>query len=65
MLGLSAYVSQSVEPIIIVPEDVWEERWLSPFTKRKILVAKKNTGIPLSKAILLGIMPKNSDNDSH
>ena len=60
IVGLGAFPSMKLEPTIIVREDVWEERWLSPFTKRNIRVAKAGTGIPLSQAVRLGIVSENS-----
>ena len=60
ILGMGAFPSIKIEPTILVHEDVWEERWLSPFTKRNVRVAKAGTGIPLSEAIRLGIVSENS-----
>lgn len=43
------------EPGVLVEEDIYEEVWLTPYTKTTVLVAKAGTYIGLEKAIELGL----------
>lgn len=56
LLGVGAYESIKAEEVVPVTEDVYEERWISPFTKVRVKVAKAGTCIPKSKAIDIGII---------
>lgn len=65
LLGVDIFPSMGLENLFVVQEDVWQERWLSPFTKTKILVAKKGNTIPMSKAVFLGLVTENSGPEHH
>jgi hypothetical protein len=41
--------------LVLVEETVYGERQITPFTKSKVLLAKKGTYITVEKAIELGI----------
>lgn len=56
VLGPDAFPSMGHEEQYIVEEDVWQDRWISPFTQTRIRVAVKGTAIPMSVARELGIV---------
>ncbi len=56
LLGVGVYETLKQEEMVPVEEDVYEDRWISPFTKVRIKVAKQGTAIPRSKAIDIGII---------
>lgn len=41
---------------VLVGEDIFEERQITPFTKRQVLIARAGQKIPLTKARELGII---------
>ena len=55
VLGPDAYISMDYEETFIVKEDVYENRWISPYTECRVKVAVAGTAIPLSKAEALGL----------
>ena len=55
VLGTDAYISMDYEETFIVKEDVYENRWISPYTECRVKVAVAGTAIPLSKAKALGL----------
>jgi len=44
------------EPMMLVEEDITEERAITPYTKAQVLIHRKGDQIPLSKARELGIV---------
>ena len=56
VVGANTFPSLGHEEIYIVPEDIWEERPITPFTTAKVLVAAKGTQMPMSKAQELGLL---------
>ena len=56
VLGPDAFPSMGIEERVVVKEDVWQERWISPFTQPRIRVAVAGTAIPLSLAKEFGIV---------
>lgn len=55
VLGPDIFPSLKQEEIFIVEEDVYEERAISKLTTTRILVARKGTAMPMSKARDLGL----------
>jgi len=55
VLGPDIFPSLSHEEVFIVEEDVYEERPISKLTTSRVLVARKGTAMPLSKARDLGL----------
>lgn len=43
------------EPGVLVEEDIYEEVWLTPYTRTTVLVAKAGNYVSLEKAIELGL----------
>ena len=41
---------------VLVPEDIYEERQITPFTRAKVLLAAKGTFVSTERAIELGIL---------
>lgn len=56
VIGPDAFPSMGYEEQYVVEEDVWQDRWISPFTQTRIRVAVKGTAIPMSVARELGIV---------
>lgn len=44
-----------LEPMILVEEDVTEERMITPYTKARVLIHRKGSYVPLSEARKLGL----------
>lgn len=44
------------EPMILVEQDITEERQITPYTKTRVLVHRKGDYVPLSKARELGLI---------
>ena len=44
------------EPMMLVEEDITEDRQITPYTKARVLIHRKGDQIPLSKARELGIV---------
>ena len=44
------------EPMMLVEQDITEERAITPYTKAQVLIHRKGDQIPLSKARELGIV---------
>jgi hypothetical protein len=44
------------EPMILVENDITEERQLTPYTKTRVLIHRKGDYVPLSKARELGLV---------
>jgi hypothetical protein len=44
------------QQVVLVEQDLFEERQISPFTTSKVLVARAGQHIPLTKARELGII---------
>lgn len=55
VLGPDIFPSLKQEEIFIVEEDVYEERAISNLTTTRVLVARKGTAMPKSKAQDLGL----------
>lgn len=55
VIGAQVFPSLQHEDVFIVQDDVYEERMISPFTKAKVLVARKGFAIPMSQARELGL----------
>ena len=55
VLGPDIFPSLKREEVFIVEEDVYEERAISKLTNTRILVARKGTAMPISKARDLGL----------
>jgi len=45
-----------LEPMVLVEQDVTEERQITPYTKSQVLIHRKGSYIPLSKARELGLV---------
>lgn len=56
LLGVGVYETLKQEEWVPVEEDVYEDRWISPFTKVRVKVAVAGTAIPKSLAIAIGIV---------
>lgn len=57
LTGANMYEKKQSEPIdVLVPEDFYEERQITPFSRAKVLVAKKGTFVTAEKAKQLGII---------
>lgn len=56
ILGTDTFPSLDYEEVFIVEADVYEKRWISPFTEATILVASAGQRITLSKAQQLGLV---------
>jgi hypothetical protein len=54
--GLGDIPSLEDEQTVLVGEDIWEERQITPYTRSTVLVAKAGTHIPLTQARDLGII---------
>lgn len=54
--GLGDVPSMKDQQTVLVEEDIFEERQISPFTTSKVLVARAGQHIPLAKASELGII---------
>ena len=46
---------QRPEPGILVEEDLFEEVWITPYTRSRVLAAKAGTYITFQRAVDLGI----------
>jgi hypothetical protein len=44
------------EPMILVEQDITEERQITPYTKTRVLIHRKGDYVPLSKARELGLV---------
>lgn len=44
------------EPTVLVPEDIFAERQITPFTRARVLIAAKGTYVSADKAKELGIL---------
>lgn len=54
--GLGSIPSMEKDQTVLVDEDIYEERQITPFTKARVLVAAKGKHIPLDKARELGLL---------
>jgi len=54
--GLGDVPSMEESQTVLVGEDIFEERQITPFTKRQVLIARAGQKIPLTKARELGII---------
>lgn len=54
--GLGDIPSLEESQTVLVGEDIWEERQITPYTKSRVLVAKAGQHIPLLQARELGII---------
>jgi len=54
--GLGDIPSMEESQTVLVGEDIIEERQITPYTKRKVIVARAGQKIPLQKARELGII---------
>jgi hypothetical protein len=54
--GLGDIPSLEHTQTVLAPEDIWEERQITPYTKSKVLVAKAGQQIPVQKARDLGLL---------
>lgn len=54
--GLGTIPSMADSQTVLVEEDIYEERQITPFTKARVLVAKKGKHVPLDKARELGLL---------
>lgn len=45
-----------LEPMVLVEQDIAEERQITPYTKSQVLIHRKGSYIPLSKARELGLV---------
>jgi hypothetical protein len=55
MFGTSVIETMKEQQLVLVEESVYGERQITPFSKAKVLLAKKGTYITVEKAIELGI----------
>lgn len=55
MFGSSVIQTMKEQQLVLVEESVYGERQITPFSKAKVLLAKKGTYITVEKAIELGI----------
>lgn len=55
VLGTNIFPSLGHEEVFIVQEDIYTERWISPFTKTTVLLARAGSKISLQKARELGL----------
>lgn len=55
LFGTSVIETMKESQLVLVEETVYGERQITPFTKSKVLLAKKGTYITVEKAIELGI----------
>jgi hypothetical protein len=55
IIGTETFPSLNYEEVFIVVEDVYEKRWISPYTEATVLVAKAGQKITLQKAQELGL----------
>lgn len=44
-----------LEPMILVEQDITEERMITPYTKSRVLIHRKGSYVPLSEARKLGL----------
>jgi len=58
--GLGDVPSMEDSQTVLVEEDIWEERQITPFTKARVLVVRAGRHIPLAQAKELGIFTKNN-----
>lgn len=54
--GLGDIPSMEDQQTVYVGHDIVQEKWITPFTKSKVLVAAAGSQIPLSKARELGLI---------
>lgn len=54
--GLGDVPSMVEGQTVLVGEDIWEDRQITPYTTSRVLVAKAGSQIPLEKAKELGII---------
>jgi hypothetical protein len=57
ILGEEFYKKKD-ENLVLVPEDLYEEVYITQFTKTTVLVAKAGTYIPLEKAMKHGLISR-------
>jgi hypothetical protein len=55
LFGSTVIETMKERQLVLVEETVYGERQITPFTKSKVLLAKKGTYITVEKAIELGI----------
>lgn len=55
ILGTETFPSLGHTEVFVVEEDVYAERWISPFTKTTVLVVRAGAKISLQKARELGL----------
>jgi hypothetical protein len=54
-IGLLPTQLSGLEPMILVEQDVTEERMITPYTRARVLIHRKGSYIPLSEARKLGL----------
>ena len=55
LFGTSVIETMKESQLVLVEETVYGERQITPYTKSKVLLAKKGTYVTVEKAIELGI----------
>lgn len=55
VVGPEIFPSLEQEEVYVVPEDVWDDVQITPFTKTRVLVAAKGAAMPMSRAKELGL----------
>lgn len=50
-----SFAKPGAEVGVLVDEDIYEEVWLTPYTRTMVLVAKAGSRVPFEKAVELGL----------